>query len=74
VRVNKKPYIKMACIGRGGSSKVYRVISPEYKLFALKRVKIGSDDPGAFANYANEINLLQRYEISVHLYRLHALD
>ncbi|CAM9580707.1 unnamed protein product, partial [Phaeothamnion confervicola] len=39
VDVNGRPFLKMGCIGRGGSSKVFRVLSPDGEVLALKRVR-----------------------------------
>ncbi|KAG5181303.1 kinase-like domain-containing protein [Tribonema minus] len=60
VEVNGKPYVCLACIGRGGSSKVYRVLSADRRVLALKRVAVGADDAAGLAGYANEIALLRR--------------
>lgn len=33
-------YTKLECVGRGGSSKVYKVMAPNRKIFALKRIRL----------------------------------
>ena len=38
--VNGKPYVRLALIGRGGSSKVFKVLSMDSKIYALKRIKL----------------------------------
>lgn len=57
--VNGKQYFVLELIGQGGSSKVYRVLSKDKKVFALKRISLGGDVNHA-ADYHNEIALLQR--------------
>lgn len=60
VTVNKRPYTRLDCIGRGGSGRVYRVMGENDKVFALKRVNLEDVDPIALAGYKGEIALLQR--------------
>lgn len=57
--VNGKVYFALELIGQGGSSKVYRVLSKDKKVYALKRIAIGGE-ANHVANYHNEIALLQR--------------
>ncbi|ORX40395.1 kinase-like protein [Piromyces finnis] len=45
-------------IGRGGTSKVYKVLSQEGKILALKKIDINGSDKAAINGYVNEINLL----------------
>ncbi|OUM59255.1 hypothetical protein PIROE2DRAFT_47256 [Piromyces sp. E2] len=45
-------------IGRGGTSKVYKVLSQEGKILALKKIDINGSDKNAINSYVNEINLL----------------
>eukprot|EP01112_Ceratiomyxa_fruticulosa_P012663 TRINITY_DN3519_c0_g1_i1.p1 TRINITY_DN3519_c0_g1~~TRINITY_DN3519_c0_g1_i1.p1 ORF type:complete len:1061 (-),score=259.69 TRINITY_DN3519_c0_g1_i1:149-3331(-) len=59
VVVTKKPYIKLDCIGKGGSSKVYKVISQDLQIYALKRVMLKGADPQSIASFKNEIELLK---------------
>lgn len=60
VSVNKRPFTRLDCIGRGGSGRVYRVMGENDKVFALKRVNLEDVDPIALAGYKGEIALLQR--------------
>lgn len=62
ISVNKKLFTRMDCIGRGGSSKVYRVMAENYKVFALKRVTLEDQDEAAIRGYKGEIDLLKRLE------------
>ena len=60
--VNGKMFTRMDCIGRGGSSKVYRVMAENYKVFALKRVTLEDQDELAIRGYKGEIDLLRKLE------------
>ena len=62
ISVNGKLFTRMDCIGRGGSSKVYRVMAENYKVFALKRVTLEDQDELAVRGYKGEINLLKTLE------------
>ncbi|KAL4810239.1 kinase-like domain-containing protein [Aspergillus unguis] len=62
VSINHKPFTRLDCIGRGGSSRVYRVMAENYKIFALKRVNLEDVDPTTLAGYKGEIDLLKRLE------------
>lgn len=56
--VNGVSYQRLETIGRGGSSKVYHVVSPTGQSLALKRVIAGCD--AHFKALANEVILLQQ--------------
>lgn len=60
--VNGKFFTRMDCIGRGGSSKVYRVMAENFKVFALKRVTLEDQDELAIRGYKGEIDLLRQLE------------
>jgi serine/threonine-protein kinase TTK/MPS1 len=62
VIINHKAFTRMDCIGRGGSSRVYRVMAENYKIFALKRVTLEDVDRLTLAGYKGEIDLLKRLE------------
>lgn len=62
ISVNGKLFTRMDCIGRGGSSKVYRVMAENYKVFALKRVTLEDQDEAAIRGYKGEIDLLKELE------------
>lgn len=61
VKVNGRVYKIIQLIGRGGSSKVLKVIGPGEKVFALKRVGIKNIENPTIQGYLNEINLLQSF-------------
>lgn len=58
--VNGKLYMQMDRIGRGGSSAVYRVMAENYRLLALKRVKLEDADEATVRAYKGEIDLLNK--------------
>ena len=60
--VNSKMFTRMDCIGRGGSSKVYRVMAENFKVFALKRVTLEDQDQAAIQGFKGEIDLLKKLE------------
>jgi serine/threonine-protein kinase TTK/MPS1 len=57
--VNSNPYLALQKIGKGGSSKVYKVMTPDASIYALKRVDISEQPPVAVESFVNEIRLLQ---------------
>ena len=63
--VNNQPYLRLTLIGRGGSSKVFKVLSlnneeNEPQMYALKRIKLQRTDQKSLASYVNEIKLMDR--------------
>ena len=62
VSINHKHFTRLDCIGRGGSSRVYRVMAENYKIFALKRVNLEDVDPVTLTGYKGEIDLLKKLE------------
>ncbi|RMD42107.1 hypothetical protein DV735_g2980, partial [Chaetothyriales sp. CBS 134920] len=60
VTINNRTYRKLDCIGRGGSSRVYRIMADNFKIFAMKRVNLEDADAAAIAGYKGEIDLLTR--------------
>ena len=62
ISVNGKLYTRMDCIGRGGTSRVYRVMAENFKVFALKKVSLEDVDEIAIRGYKGEIDLLCKLE------------
>jgi serine/threonine-protein kinase TTK/MPS1 len=61
----------MELIGRGGSSKVFKIMEIEYgKLFALKKVKLCKQEPTVSDGYLNEIELLRKLKGNKHIIQL----
>lgn len=60
-QVRKKRYQRLDVIGRGGTSKVFRVLEEtSSRIFALKRVSLEQADSETVKGYQNEIQLLNR--------------
>jgi serine/threonine-protein kinase TTK/MPS1 len=57
-------------IGKGGSSRVYRVLSNSNQTFAIKRVALDKTDAETMNGYMNEIALLKRLEGNNRIIRL----
>lgn len=68
--VNKKPYARLDMIGKGGSSRVFRVMSHNNELYAIKRVSLDRTDNEMMSGYMNEIALLKRLEGNSRIIRL----
>ncbi len=58
--VNGKPYRVIDWLGKGGSSKVYRVLSPDSKIVALKIVSLKGHDKQTLEGFVNEVQLLHK--------------
>lgn len=69
--VNGKHYSQMDRIGKGGSSAVYRVMAENFKLLALKRVKLEDADEATVLGYKGEIKLLEKLENVERVIRLY---
>jgi serine/threonine-protein kinase TTK/MPS1 len=70
ISVGGRAYLRLACIGRGGSSRVYRVLGEDLGVYALKRVRLSRMEPNAVATYRNEIALLRMLAGSRHIVSL----
>ncbi|KAF9561812.1 Pkinase-domain-containing protein [Agrocybe pediades] len=68
--VNKKAYARLDIIGKGGSSRVYRVLNNANELYAIKRVSLDKTDAETMSGYMNEIALLKRLEGNSRIIRL----
>ncbi|KAF7979685.1 hypothetical protein HWV62_41693 [Athelia sp. TMB] len=68
--VNKKSYARLDMIGKGGSSRVYRVITDRSEIFAIKRVSLDKTDAETMSGYMNEIALLKRLDGNNRIIRL----
>ena len=71
VIVNGIVYQRMDLIGRGGSSKVFKIMdSRKGQIYALKKVKLRGEDPSVTEGYYNEIDLLRRLKGNKHIIQL----
>ena len=59
IRINNSLYFKIEMLGKGGSSKVYKILRHDKKLFALKRIKFGQYGTQIINNFVNEITILK---------------
>lgn len=71
LKVNGKQFTRLDCIGRGGSSRVYRVMAENSKFFALKRVNLDDADEMAVRGFKGEIDLLRKLEDVERVIRLY---
>lgn len=60
ILVNNTEYEKIELLGRGGSSKVYKVKGPSNKIYALKRVAFDEFDETSIESFKGEISLLEK--------------
>lgn len=60
VIVHGRTYLVLELVGKGGSSQVYKVLSADMKILALKQVKVPNASRAVIDSYANEIDLLKR--------------
>ncbi|KAF5369492.1 hypothetical protein D9758_002640 [Tetrapyrgos nigripes] len=69
-KVNKRFYARLDLLGKGGSSKVWRVLSNTNEIYALKRVVLEKTDQETLNGYINELHLLRRLEGNKRIIRL----
>lgn len=69
--MNGREYTKLDLIGKGGSSKVFRVMAPNGRIFALKRVDFEQADQATILGYKSEIDLLHRMSGSDRIIKLY---
>lgn len=61
IHINSNVYEKLELLGRGGSSKVYKVRAvPSKKVFAVKKVSFDQFDEACVRGFKGEIDLLNR--------------
>lgn len=68
--VNKRIYARLDLVGKGGSSRVYRVMNAANEIYAIKRVNLDRSDQETMQGYMNEIALLKRLEGNERIIRL----
>lgn len=74
IQVEGEPYAKLGVIGKGGSCKVYRALSREFDVVALKKVKLDGLNKAAIDGYANEIALLKRLKGNPAIIQLYSAE
>jgi serine/threonine-protein kinase TTK/MPS1 len=62
VHVEGVRYAKLECVGAGGTCKVFKVMAPTRKVYAVKRIRLVDSNarPEALAGFEEEISLLKR--------------
>ncbi|CAI1905790.1 hypothetical protein SEUBUCD646_0D02110 [Saccharomyces eubayanus] len=60
ITVNDSQYEKIELLGRGGSSRVYKVKGAGNKVYALKRVSFDAFDDSSIDGFKGEIELLEK--------------
>lgn len=70
IEVNGEPYLAVQQIGKGGSSKVYKVINSNGHIFALKIVKLANANQETVESFINEIHLLHMLQGSERIINL----
>ena len=68
--MNKKIYARLDMIGKGGSSRVFRVLNHANELYAIKRVSLDKTHADTTSGYMDEIALLKRLEGNSRIIRL----
>ena len=74
IRVEDRPYCKLGVIGKGGSCKVYRALSRDCDVVALKKVKLDGLNKQAIDGFANEIALLKRLKGNPAIIQLYSAE
>ena len=74
IHVEDEPYAKLGVIGKGGSCKVYRALSRDCDVVALKKVKLDGLNKAAIDGYANEIALLKRLKGNPAIIQLYSAE
>lgn len=54
--------MRLDLIGKGGTSRVFRVMTGANEVYAIKRVALDKTDPETMSSYMNEIALLRRLD------------
>lgn len=63
IKMGNKSYRVLQMVGRGGSSKVYKVLSlQDSQILALKKVNLRNLDEATLLGYINEIELLSKFK------------
>ncbi|TQS35628.1 hypothetical protein Golomagni_03947 [Golovinomyces magnicellulatus] len=74
MKINGKIFTRLDCIGRGGSSRVYRVMAENSKFFALKKVSLDDVGESALRGFKGEIDLLKKLESVERVIRLYDFE
>lgn len=70
ITINGKEFTVIEEIGRGGSSRVYKVVGRDRKIFALKRVLLIGHDESTALGFKNEVELLKELQNEKYIVQL----
>lgn len=70
--INGREYFKLELIGKGGSGLVFKVMNREFKIYALKKIRVDDSEMQKAESIRNEISLLQRLRGKSHI--IHMFD
>uniref|UniRef100_A0A6B2L0T6 Protein kinase domain-containing protein n=1 Tax=Arcella intermedia TaxID=1963864 RepID=A0A6B2L0T6_9EUKA len=68
--IKSVPYLKLKRFGSGGSSTVYRVLSPDGDIFVVKHIKLENVNETLRNSFIAEIQLLERFKNSEYIINL----
>jgi len=60
ITMNCRSFQRLDCIGRGGSARVYRVLTDDFRILALKKVSLRGVDEVGVRGFKGEIELLEK--------------
>ncbi len=52
--------MRLDCIGRGGSARVYRIMTEDFRILALKRIFLQDSDEVSIQGFKGEIDHLKK--------------
>jgi len=61
LKINKKIYLKLELLGKGGSGKVYKILDEKNQILALKKTRTMNHDFEILHNCINEISILKTF-------------
>lgn len=71
LKVNNRIYTRFDCIGKGGTAKVWHVMTENGKMLALKRVSLENAPAAAIKGFLGEVSLLQKLNNVEHVIKLY---
>lgn len=69
--INNSVFFILELIGKGAYGKVFKVIGEDYKIYALKKVKVDPSEPKNMENLANELELLCKLRGKDHIIQMY---
>eukprot|EP01012_Entosiphon_sulcatum_P027906 TRINITY_DN33704_c0_g1_i1.p1 TRINITY_DN33704_c0_g1~~TRINITY_DN33704_c0_g1_i1.p1 ORF type:complete len:604 (-),score=74.05 TRINITY_DN33704_c0_g1_i1:153-1940(-) len=62
IQINGVLYTLLCQVGRGGTSEVFKALTPQFEIVAIKRVNLRAMDPRARNSVVLEVELLKRFK------------